>query len=216
MAAEEAGCAGLKLFCEPDAMSTFHRLVLGIYGSLLNRVSFLRRQRFERTYRTRMGFGPLSYHEMIADDIVRRLPPGRYRKALDLGCGYGLIAKKLSVRVPEVTAVDISETALRLAKKGPSKVKFVRDDVVSFRRSQYDLILCVGILPYIPARYAQKVSENINQMLAPGGVLAIFEKQGYTGTRIEKVTRRLGWPAEQKNIRVAGMPFIMTVVRRGR
>ncbi|GEM_PF-6219167 len=195
-------------------MGYLYRLATWVYQKILNRQSFWRRLRFEYTYKINKGFGDADHHKRIAEDIVKNIPQGKYNSALDLGCGLGIITAKLAERIPSATGVDISKVALSAAKKSGSGAKFVQHDVVDYCKGKYDIILCVGILPYIPEHYAGKVAININKMLAKGGALVIFEKEAYTGTRIEKYLPYWKLPASKKHIKVAGENFLMWIVRK--
>lgn len=180
-----------------------------LYQLGLNRFSFFRRWRFEQTYRSGGGFGPRARHEKIARDLIAHIPTRNKQTALDLGCGYGFVASKLARKIPSVTAVDISPTALAVGRTTSHKVRFVQHDVTSFRTGHYDLIVCIGILPYLPARSAQTMSANIDSMLNPGGTLFVAEKKSYTGTRIDRVIGGLPYIHHRAAVRIAGEPFIL-------
>ena len=51
-------------------------------------------------------------------------PPEQARDVLDLGCGYGVIGLAIAVAVPEarVTAVDVNERALLLARENAERL----------------------------------------------------------------------------------------------
>jgi 16S rRNA (guanine1207-N2)-methyltransferase len=51
-------------------------------------------------------------------------PPTEAREVLDLGCGYGVIGLAIAVAVPEarVTAVDVNERALLLARENAERL----------------------------------------------------------------------------------------------
>jgi 16S rRNA (guanine1207-N2)-methyltransferase len=51
-------------------------------------------------------------------------PPEQAREVLDLGCGYGVIGLAIAVAVPEarVTAVDVNERALLLARENADRL----------------------------------------------------------------------------------------------
>ena len=195
-------------------MGLLHRFAVFAYRGFFSRFSSLRKTRFERTYRKNMGFGPLEYHMRIAEDVAKNLPRGRYKSALDMGCGYGFITAKLAEKIPRVTGVDISRTALSAARKRCKAARFVERDVVGFCSGKYDLILCVGILPYIPERYAAKVAGNIGAMLKQGGRIAVLEKTGYTGTRIENYLLAWKYRHSRKKVRVAGEDFLLWVAEK--
>ncbi len=197
-------------------MSVVIRLAVGIYQKILNKRSFWRKLRFEYTYRVNRGFGGEEHHKRIAADIVKNIPKANYKSALDLGCGLGFVTAKLAEKIPAVTGVDISSAALSVARIHSTDVKnitFVQHDIIGYCSGKHDLIVCVGILPYLPERYAEKVAININKMLAKGGALVIFEKAAYTGTPIEKYLRRWKYPVSKKRVKVAGENFLMWIVK---
>ena len=51
-------------------------------------------------------------------------PPEEAREVLDLGCGYGVIGLAIAIAVPEarVTAVDVNERALLLARENAARL----------------------------------------------------------------------------------------------
>lgn len=186
-----------------------------IYQKFLNRLSLFRKIRFERTYKSHGGFGNIERHKAISRDIVKFIPKQKYKSALDFGCGYGFVAGKLAEKIKSVIGVDISESALTTAKKYNKHVEFIQHDVISYRRGIHDLIVCVGILPYIHERYVPGVASNIDAMLSPNGVLAVFEKVGYTGTKIDDYISHWNYKKKTKRVKVSGEDFIMIVLKKG-
>ncbi len=56
--------------------------------------------------------------------LREQAPPTEAREVLDLGCGYGVIGLAIAVAVPDarVTAVDVNERALLLARENAEQV----------------------------------------------------------------------------------------------
>ena len=56
--------------------------------------------------------------------LREQAPPVEAREVLDLGCGYGVIGLAIAVAVPEarVTAVDVNERALLLARENAERL----------------------------------------------------------------------------------------------
>ncbi|HEX8930720.1 MAG TPA: class I SAM-dependent methyltransferase, partial [Actinomycetota bacterium] len=54
----------------------------------------------------------LHYHRVILDAV-----PDGCRRALDVGCGDGSLARDLRRAVPHVLAVDLHEPSIRLARR---------------------------------------------------------------------------------------------------
>jgi SAM-dependent methyltransferase len=110
-----------------------------------------------------------------------RLPRQQNVRILDAGCGTGVSTEYLVHLNPEaqVTAIDISEGALAVARERCTRSKAER---VEFRHlslfdaaqlpGQFDLINSVGVLHHTadPIRGIQALADK----LAPGGLLHIF------------------------------------------
>ena len=104
--------------------------------------------------------------EELALWIIRR--EGAARRLLDVGTGSGCIAVTLARLIPEsrITAVDISEKALSIARENArrldAKVDFRQGDALGElfpgQREQFDLI--VSNPPYIPR--SEKASIRVN------------------------------------------------------
>src|ERR1041385_2552280 len=125
-------------------------------------------------------------------------------KIVDVGTGSGVIALSLAAKFPEaeVTATDLSEDALSLARENAdrlgltSRVEFLRGDLLTDVNHVYDLI--VANLPYVAAgdratlsrevahdpdvalfggergdEIVRKLIETAPSHLAPGGLLAL-------------------------------------------
>ena len=111
-------------------------------------------------------------------DVVQDLPPGT---ALDLGCGEGGDAVWLALRGWQVTAVDVSPTALRRATEHAEdagvadRVRTERHDLgVGFPDGAYDLVSAAFL--HSPAGVELPrgaVLRRAASAVAPGGVLVV-------------------------------------------
>ena len=90
-------------------------------------------------------------------------------RALDVGCGQGLLTHLLASRSPNVTGIDL-ETVPSLAAANPT---FIAGDVMTypFHLSSFDFITVVAALHHLPLRPALA---RFRELLAPGGTLAIL------------------------------------------
>jgi len=93
-----------------------------------------------------------------APELVRLVKQNRIPRgtALDIGCGTGANAVFLAEAGFEVTAVDISPTAIERARTRAAlagvNIHFVVDDVFHFIRScpsRFDFLLDAGFYPYV-------------------------------------------------------------------
>lgn len=113
----------------------------------------------------------IHYH----DAVLGAIPPN-CRRALDVGCGRGLLARKLAARCGEVIGIDSyreSVVAAGAAIDAGSRVTFVEGDVMTypFSGSTFDLITAVATLHHLPLAPAL---ERFRDLLNPGGVLAVI------------------------------------------
>ena len=107
--------------------------------------------------------------EIIKNKIVT--PPC---KVLDIGCGTGNYSIYLAQKRFEVTGIDFSENALKIARKRAKKtglkIKFIKADVTKLKdtlTAKFDFILDYSILHHIPdyktRSYARQFSKLLNQ-----------------------------------------------------
>jgi release factor glutamine methyltransferase len=109
-------------------------------------------------------------------------------KILDVGTGSGVIALSLAGKFPEakVTATDVSEDALSLARENAerlgltSRIEFQRGDLLTYVSHVYDLI--VANLPYVAAGDRATLSREV----AHDPEVALFG-----GARGDEIVRRL-------------------------
>lgn len=137
-------------------------------------------------------------------ELLRSQVPNPKSQILDVGTGSGVIALSLAAKFPDakVTATDISEDALSLARENAerlgltSRVEFLCGDLLTALNHAFDLV--VANLPYIAAgdrttlsrevahdpeaalfggergdEIIRKLIDTARSHLAPGGLLAL-------------------------------------------
>ncbi len=98
---------------------------------------------------------PRSETEELLDQVIKRAPRDREIRCLDLGTGTGVIAVCMARYLPQaqVTAVDISPTALEMARENSklnevaNRIEFIESDWFANVEGKFDFI--VSNPPYI-------------------------------------------------------------------
>src|SRR4051794_39778364 len=126
--------------------------------------------------------------EQLVEKIADCRLPNADCRILDVGTGSGVIALSLAMKFPEarVTATDVSEDSLSLARENAERlgltrrIEFVRSDLLRNVSGPFDLI--VANLPYIAAGDRSTLSRE---------VLRDPETALFGGERGDELVRRL-------------------------
>jgi cyclopropane fatty-acyl-phospholipid synthase-like methyltransferase len=122
-------------------------------------------------------------HEELQEIIMSVAgPPGR---ALDLGCGDGRDAIFLAKKGFDVTAVDFSPTAIKIANENGQEagvsVKFVQDDLtkLSHVTGTFDLVIDIGAYNDLSQEARDLYMDNVLPLTREGSryFLMCFEKK---------------------------------------
>ncbi len=111
----------------------------------------------------------IHYHPLI----LAAVPPGCDR-ALDVGCGAGLLARRLRQSVPQVTAIDRDGPVLARARREDAGggMEYLHGDFLSyeFPPVPFGMIVSVAALHHMDPAAALT---RMRDLLRPGGVLAV-------------------------------------------
>jgi ubiquinone/menaquinone biosynthesis C-methylase UbiE len=101
--------------------------------------------------------------------------PNEGARALDVGCGEGILTRELGVRFGRVFGIDVHEPSIDLARRtgGPSNVEYVLGDFLtaSLEAASFDAIACVAALHHMGTVAALA---RMKELLRPGGILAVL------------------------------------------
>ncbi|RJQ31430.1 class I SAM-dependent methyltransferase [Candidatus Parcubacteria bacterium] len=126
------------------------------------------------------------YHEIKndtwADPSLKLFIKSLSRKSyvLDLGCGSGIDAKKMSKAGFRVIGIDISTSMIKISKRLVPKVKFKIMDIynLKFKDKTFDGIFAKASLLHVPKKRQLYVLKNLNRVLKPSGKIMILVKEG--------------------------------------
>jgi len=151
------------------------------------------------------------------------LPEGRrFARALDLGCGLGLLSQHLAKCADEVLALDIAAAAVELARlraKGIPNLRFEQGDILHLPRALdgcFDLVVLADTLYYLPqvdeARL-ETLALRVSDLLIPGG-LCLLANHHFAGLdRDSRISRRIhrafSWSPRFRVLRDGQRPFYL-------
>ncbi|OLZ67162.1 SAM-dependent methyltransferase [Streptomyces sp. IMTB 2501] len=147
---------------------------------------------------------PYWNHNVHYHRAVLAAVPDGCRTALDVGCGDGLLARKLATRAATVTGVDRSpEMILQARARQPGNVTFVAADYLdgtALPEEAYDLVSAVAVVHHAP--FADAIT-GLTRLVAPGGRLVVVG-MAYNHTPLDWVISGCGVPASLLHRRLRG------------
>ena len=116
------------------------------------------------------------------------IPPGRYEKILDMGCGVGQKTIPMADTFPsaEVHAIDLSAPMLRYAHKRAERmgrrVHFSQQNVewTKFADESFDLVFSTILMHELPTGAIHNTIAEIHRLLKPGGLTAHLNLPPYS------------------------------------
>lgn len=156
------------------------------------------------------GDGRYRYQQRKYDVLSSLLPDRHYAKALDLGSGHGLLARRLSLKADEVLGIDISQVAVDQANALHSEVpnlSFLQADVLDLPSTldgRFDLVVVADMLYYLPEplddRVLKHLAQRIARLLVPGGLCLLVNHYFTLADADSRLSRRIhrafGWSAD--------------------
>lgn len=114
-------------------------------------------------------------HNIHYQRLILRAVPPHAETALDVGCGEGMLARELARMVPRVTAIDLHEPSLALARKADltGSVDFLNADFLTFpfAPASFDVIASIAALHHMDEAVAL---DRMRALLRPGGRLIVI------------------------------------------
>jgi 2-polyprenyl-3-methyl-5-hydroxy-6-metoxy-1,4-benzoquinol methylase len=112
-------------------------------------------------------------HNIHYHSVILRAVPEACGRALDVGCGEGVLARELANVSASVTAIDLDGASLEVARRQPSPgVDYVHGDVLTypFKQASFDFVASVAALHHMGSAAGL---ERMRELLRPGGTLAV-------------------------------------------
>lgn len=115
---------------------------------------------------------------------IRQMFAGR--KVLELACGTGYWTDVFAAQAAQVTALDLNEEVLRIArsKKNAGRVEFVRGsayDIPDFGR-KHDAVFAGFWWSHVPLERLDAFLKGVCSRIAPGGLVAFLDNRHVEGS----------------------------------
>ncbi len=119
---------------------------------------------------------PLHQMNPLRLDFIHRRSPLNGRQALDVGCGGGILTEAMALQGAAVTGIDVSETALQVAKlhalESGAAVTYQRstaEALAAQQAAQWDIVCCLELLEHVPD--PSSVVAACAKLAKPGGAV---------------------------------------------
>lgn len=177
----------------------------------LRKAAWTDREAFDRLYAQAPDHDPWAsadrrylYQQRKYERLMSLLPQGRrFREALDLGCGLGLLSERVAPRCDRLLGLDLSPTALARARArlggAHPYVSFEEGDVTALPATldgRFDLVLAADVIYYLPTPFLtdgglKGLVARLARLLTPEGLL-LAANHDFTGwDRETRLTRRI-------------------------
>jgi predicted TPR repeat methyltransferase len=131
--------------------------------------------KFERTLIDDLGYrGPSLLFKAVLSARAAIRKPAFFRRAIDLGCGTGLVASAFAANVDEFIGIDLSPRMIERARATGFYAKLEVAEMVEGLRGKpdasTDLILAADAMVYLSGLLP--LLHEVKRVLVPGGLLA--------------------------------------------
>jgi len=119
-------------------------------------------------------FRPLHEINPLRLDYIRQRASLKGSKALDVGCGGGILAESMALAGADVTAIDMAEKPLGVARlhqaESGTSVNYLRstaEEMAGKHAGEFDVVTCLEMLEHVPS--PQNVIAACKTLVKPGG-----------------------------------------------
>lgn len=119
-------------------------------------------------------FRPLHEINPLRLEWINARAPLSGRKVIDIGCGGGILAESMARKGADVTGIDLSDKALKVADlhslESGVQVRYqliAAEDMAAKEAGQYDVVTCMEMLEHVPD--PASVVRACATLVKPGG-----------------------------------------------
>ena len=119
-------------------------------------------------------FRPLHEINPLRLDWIDRIAPLSGQRALDVGCGGGILAEAMAQRGAQVRGIDLAERSLQVAElhalESGAAVEYERvaaEDLAAREPGAWDVVTCMEMLEHVPD--PESTVRACSRLVRPGG-----------------------------------------------
>lgn len=115
--------------------------------------------------------------DLLKDIAEKNLGPLGRIKALDIGSGVGLVDRFLKTGIKDLYGVDVESGVVEKAKQNNPEVTYnIYDGLkLPFDDNTFDLAFAINVMHHVPPVHWRNFAGEMNRVLKPGGIAAVFE-----------------------------------------
>lgn len=121
-------------------------------------------------------FKPLHDINPLRLEYIDRIEPVKGKSILDVGCGGGILSESLAAKGSTVTAIDMGEAPLAVArlhlKESALKIDYQKSTAEEFANSHshtFDIVTCLELLEHVPN--PESTIAACHKLVKPGGAV---------------------------------------------